>query len=77
MPSCVGTIGVNNRSRTSDSLPATVVALVSPRSDGASAISYPDNVWEWCGVTVPVVRDLWYGHVLKTAMVFFTVEVWP
>ncbi len=68
--SCVGTIGVNNRAGTSDSMPATAVALVSARSDGASAISYPDNVWKWCGVTVPVVRDFWSGHVLKTAMVF-------
>jgi hypothetical protein len=70
LPSCVGTVGVNNRVGTSDSMPSTDVELVSPRSDGASAILYPDNVWEWCGVTVPIVRDFRSGHVLKTAMVF-------
>ena len=46
---------MNNWDETLDSVLAIVVVLVRARNDGASAISYPDNVWEWCGVTVPVV----------------------
>ena len=51
-------------------MPSTVVAPVRAGSDGASAISYSEDVWEWFGVTVPVERDFWSGHTLKTAMVF-------
>ena len=70
LPSCVGTVGVNNRAGTSDSVPATVVIPVRAGSDGASAVSYTEDVWEWFGVTVPVERDFWSGHSLKTAMRF-------
>ncbi len=70
MPSCVGVVGVNNWAGTSDVVPATVVAPIRAGSDGASSVSYSEDVWEWFGVTVPVVRDFWYGHILKTAMVF-------
>jgi hypothetical protein len=61
---------VNNWAGTSDSVPDIVVALVRAGSDGASAISYSEDVWEWFGVTVPVERDFLSGHALKTAMVF-------
>ena len=68
---------MNNWAGTSDSVLATVVAPIRAGSDGASAISYSEDVWEWFGVTVPVERDFWPGHALKTAMRFFTVQVWP
>ena len=61
---------MNSRAGTSDSVPATVVAPVRAGSDGASTISYTEDVWEWFGVTVPVERDFWSGHALKTAMRF-------
>jgi hypothetical protein len=61
---------VNNFAEISDSVPSTVVAPVRAGSDGASSILYSDDVWEWFGVTIPVVRDFWSGHVLKTSMVF-------
>ena len=61
---------MNNWAGTSDSVPATVVALVRAGSDGASTISYSEDVWEWFGVIVPVERDFWSGHALKTAMRF-------
>ncbi len=40
LPSCVGTVGVNNWDETLASVPATIVALVRVRSNGASAISF-------------------------------------
>jgi hypothetical protein len=55
---------------TSDSVPANVVAPFRAGSDGTSTISYSENVWEWFGVIVPVERDFWSGHALKTAMRF-------
>ena len=70
LPSCVGTVGVNNLDETLASVPTTVVAPVRAGSDGALAISYTEDVWEWFGVTVPVERDFWSGHALKTAMRF-------
>ncbi len=73
---CVVNVGVDNWAGTSDSVPATVVVHVCA-SDGASAVSYSEDVWEWFGVTMPVVRDFWSGHMLKTSMVFFTGQVWP
>ncbi len=61
---------MNNWNETLDSVPAIVVAPVRARSNGASAISLLDNVWEWCGVTVPDIRDFVHGHVLKNSMVY-------
>ena len=61
---------MNNLNGTLDSVPSTVDALVRARSSEASAISFLDNVWEWCGVTVPVIRDFLHGRVLETSMVY-------
>ncbi len=69
-PSCVGIVGVNNCDETLDSVPNTVVAPVRARNNGASATSFLESTWEWCGVMVPVIREFWQGHVMATTMVF-------
>jgi hypothetical protein len=61
---------VNNCDGTMDSVPNTVVAPVRARNGGASAVYFLENTWEWCGVTVPGIRDFWHGHVVATSMVF-------
>ncbi len=61
---------MNNWDETLDSVPATVVAHVRARNGGASAISFLENVWEWCGMTMPVIQDFLHGHVLATSMVY-------
>ncbi len=70
LPSRVGTVGVNKWDETLASVPATVFAPVRARSNGASAISFLENAWEWCGVTVQVIRDFWHGDVMRTSMVY-------
>ena len=61
---------MNNYDETLDSVPITVVAPVRARNRGASAVSFLENTWEWCGVAVPVIRDFWNAHVLAASMVF-------
>ncbi len=51
-------------------MPATFVAPVRARNGGASTISFFERVWEWCGVTVPVIQDFWHGHVLETSIMY-------
>ncbi len=61
---------MNNCDKTLDSVPNTVIAPVRARNGGASAVYFLESTWEWCGVTVPVIRDFWLAHVLATSMVF-------
>ncbi len=62
---------MNNCDETLDSVPNTIVALVRARNKGASATSFLESTREWCGVTVPITREFWQGHVKATTMVFF------
>ncbi len=77
LPSCVGTIGVNNWDETLDSVPATVVAPVRARSNGASAISFFGEcmgmVWR---DSASYSRFCAWGCAENFDGVF-TVEIWP
>ncbi len=68
--SCVGTVGVNNCDKALDSVPNTVIEPVRAEGGRTSAVYVLENTWEWCGVTVPVIRDFWQAYVLATSMVF-------
>ena len=57
-------------------MPATVVALVCARSNGVSAISFLDNVWEWWRDSAIYSRFLAWAYIGNFDGVF-TVELWP
>jgi hypothetical protein len=60
---------VNNCGETLNSVPNTVVAPVRTRNGGSYVTSFLESTWEWCGVTVPLIRDFWHAHVLATSTV--------